>query len=59
METYWIVKKDGIVVAALIERSYKDKPKEMIEDLRELGHSGPIEIIMSTGEIRIGESLEA
>ena len=57
METYWIVRKDGKVVAALAERFYKDILGQLIDDLKEMAHSGPIELMMTTGKITIGDEI--
>ena len=59
MDIYWIVRKDGVVIASLAERFYEGIPELLLEDLKEMAHSGPIEWIASTGFIRIGDSLEA
>jgi hypothetical protein len=59
MNTYWIVRKDGVIVAAIAERFYKDIPSELISDLKEMAHSGPIELIMTTGSIKIGDEFQA
>jgi len=55
VESYWIVRKNEIVVAALAERFYDDV--QLVESLKELAETGPIERVITSERVVLGESL--
>lgn len=58
MQTYWIVRENGKVVAALAERFYSDTPEELLTDLKDFAKTGPIERITTDQPVIIGGSLD-
>ena len=57
MDWYWIVKRDDTVIAALAERFYEDKPEELAENLKEFSKLGPIRLICTDKDVRIGAKI--
>lgn len=57
MKWYWIVRKNGIVIAALGEEFYNDLPADLIESLKEFSKYGPIERIHTSFRITLGQPL--
>lgn len=59
MVTYWIVRENGVIVAAMIDRVCKtDRDREnMIEDLRCFSTIGPVERVTTSEPVCIGGTL--
>ena len=57
MDWYWIVKRDETVIAALAVRFYEDRPGELVENLKEFSKLGPLLLVCTDKDVRIGEKI--
>lgn len=58
MQTYWIVRENGKIVAAMVEKYYENNPQQLIQDIRDLAATGPVECIRTSEPIKLGGTIE-
>lgn len=58
MRTYWIVRENGNIVAAMAEDLEINDPHQFINDIKEFAELGPVERIRTHEPIHLGGTVD-